>query len=123
MSDSPTILVVDDFSTMRRIIKKVLKGMEIENVVEAENGEAAWEILNNQTIDLIICDWNMPGMNGMQLLEKARSRDDLAEIPFLMVTAESKEKMTVTPGEEGKTDYIAKPFKGDQLAEKINAML
>ncbi|MFP4347341.1 MAG: response regulator [Thermodesulfobacteriota bacterium] len=126
MTENICVLVVDDFSTMRRIIKKVLKGIQIENVVEADNGISAWEKLNAQTdppIELIICDWNMPGMTGMELLEKVRSDERLSDIPFIMVTAEGKDKIDFETGKADLTSYIAKPFKANELEEKINLIL
>ncbi|GBC60046.1 response regulator [Desulfonema ishimotonii] len=123
MSDNICILVVDDFSTMRRIIKKILKGFDLTNVLEAENGSRAWEILNEQNVDLVICDWNMPEMTGMELLEKVRTHDNLSELPFIMVTAEGKGKTIVEPGKENLTNYIAKPFKPQDMEEKLKLML
>ncbi len=123
MNKNLTILVVDDFSTMRRIIKKILKGMGLEKIIEADNGQKAWEILNSQDIDLVICDWNMPAMTGMELLEKVRGHQATANLPFIMVTAEGKDKMTVAKGKENLTDYIGKPFKAGELEEKIKGMI
>lgn len=123
MSDQPCILVADDFSTMRRIIKKILKGLDLTNVVEAENGTQAWETLNQQPIDLVICDWNMPEMTGKELLERVRSTPSMSDIPFIMVTAEGKGKTVVEPGQEHLTNFIAKPFKAEDMAEKLHLML
>ncbi|QTA81687.1 Chemotaxis protein [Desulfonema limicola] len=123
MSDSISVLVVDDFSTMRRIIKKHLSGLGLTNIVEAENGLKAWNIIQDQNIDLVVCDWNMPEMTGMELLKKVRTSESLKHIPFIMVTAESKTKITIEHGEEKLTDYIAKPFKAKDLEEKIKSML
>lgn len=123
MSDQPCVLVVDDFSTMRRIIKKILKGLDLTDVVEAENGTQAWEVLNQRKIDLVICDWNMPEMTGMDLLEKVRSTPAMAELPFIMVTAEGKGKTVLEPGQEHLTNFIAKPFKAEDMAEKLHLML
>lgn len=123
MSDQHCILVADDFSTMRRIIKKILKGLDLTNVVEAENGTQAWEMLNQRKIDLVICDWNMPEMTGKELLERVRATPPMAELPFIMVTAEGKGKSVVEPGQEHLTNFIAKPFKAEDMAEKLNLML
>lgn len=126
MAENICVMVVDDFSTMRRIIKKILKGLQIENVVEADNGLSAWENLQNRPdppIDLIICDWNMPGMTGMELLEKVRADENFSEIPFIMVTAEGKDKINFETGKAELTSYIAKPFKANDLEEKINLIL
>lgn len=123
MSDEKCILVADDFSTMRRIIKKILKGLDLTNVAEAENGHQAWEILQERRIDLVICDWNMPEMTGKELLEKVRGAESLSELPFIMVTAEGKGKTVVEPGQEHLTNFIAKPFKAEDMAEKLHLML
>ncbi len=123
MSDNPCILVVDDFSTMRRIIKKILKTLNLTNVLEAEDGAKAWGIMTVETVNLVICDWNMPTMNGLELLEKVRQNESLAEIPFIMVTAEGKGKDIVEPGKEHLTNYIAKPFKAQDIHEKLQLML
>jgi len=123
MSDSISVLVVDDFSTMRKIIKKHLSGLGLTNIIEAENGLKAWNIIKDQKIDLVICDWNMPEMTGVELLKKVRANDLLKNIPFIMVTAESKTKISIEEGEEHLTDYIAKPFKAKDIEEKIKSML
>ena len=81
------ILVVDDFSTMRRIIKNILRQLDLNNVVEADDGTTAWEVLNKDHIDFIISDWNMPQMTGIELLRKVRASEDFGNLPFLMVIA------------------------------------
>ena len=123
MSDSISVLVVDDFSTMRRIIKKHLSGLGLTDVIEAENGLEAWNIIKEQKVDLVICDWNMPKMTGMDLLKEVRASDSLKTIPFIMVTAENKNKITVEHGEEELTDYMPKPFKAKDLEEKVKSMI
>ncbi len=123
MSNDLRILVVDDFSTMRRVIKKILKGIGMENIVEADNGKKAWNILNSEKIDLIICDWNMPNMKGVDLLEKIRSDEKLVDLPFIMVTAEGKKKFISEATQKGVTSYITKPFSADELIQTIQAML
>lgn len=123
MSEDPYVLVVDDFSTMRRIVKKVLKEIGITRITEAENGANAWELLQKEPVDLVICDWNMPEMSGYELLQNVRADERLGKIPFIMVTAEGVGKSVLEEGQEKLTNYIAKPFKGDVLGEKIKMML
>ncbi len=123
MSGDICILVVDDFSTMRRVIKKILKGMGLENVLEADSGKKAWEIIKSQKIDAVICDWHMPNMKGVELLEKIRSDADCADLPFIMVTAEGKKKFVMEATEKGVTSYITKPFSTEDLENALNAML
>ncbi|HBE94542.1 MAG TPA: response regulator, partial [Desulfovibrio sp.] len=86
------ILVVDDFSTMRKIIKNILRQLELTNVVEADDGTTAWEVLNRDNIDFIVSDWNMPKMSGIELLRKVRASEEYAATPFLMVTAEAQQE-------------------------------
>jgi len=123
MSDPISVLVVDDFSTMRRIIKKILTGLGISNITEADNGSRAWDILSDQKTDLVICDWNMPEMTGRELLEKVRSHENLARIPFIMVTAESKDKIAVEGDSENLTSYMGKPFKPKDLEDRLREVL
>lgn len=123
MREDVSILVVDDFSTMRRIIKKILTGLNLSRITEADNGQKAWEIISNNPVDLVICDWNMPGMTGMELMRKVRSEEKFARMPFIMVTAEGKEKVAIEKGEEDYTCYIGKPFKAPDLESKIKTML
>ncbi len=123
MSDHISVLVVDDFSTMRRIIKKILTGLEIGNIMEADNGSRAWHMLNEQKTDLVICDWNMPEMTGRELLEKVRASKELAHIPFIMVTAESRDKIAVEGDSENLTSYMGKPFKPKDLEDKLREVI
>jgi two-component system chemotaxis response regulator CheY len=123
MPDKVRILVVDDFSTMRRVIRRILRDMGLENVVEADNGKKAWDLLRTGRFDIVICDWNMPRMSGLDLLEKIRSADDLAELPFMMVTAEGKKNFILEATQKGVTGYITKPFSAEQLAGKLKKML
>ena len=92
------ILIVDDFSTMRRIIKNILRQLDLNNVVEADDGTTAWEVLNKDHIDFIISDWNMPQMTGIELLRKVRASEDFGHLPFLMVTAEAQQSSCPGPG-------------------------
>lgn len=116
------ILIVDDFSTMRRLIKKILTELGADDVKEAENGSNAWDILNQEKIDLVICDWNMPNMSGMDLLEKVRADASLAAIPFIMVTAEGKKDNVIAATQKGVTGYVTKPFNAESLRSKIKTM-
>lgn len=116
------VLVVDDFSTMRRLIKKILTDMGAETIFEAENGANALEVLKREKIDLVICDWNMPGMSGVVLLERVRNDERFADIPFIMVTAEGKKDNILEATRRGVTGYVTKPFGAEALRSKIKAM-
>ena len=113
------ILVVDDFSTMRRIIKNILRQLGFENIVEAEDGEAAIRKLQSERIDFIISDWNMPKMSGLELLKWVRSHDEFKDLPFLMVTAEAQKENVLEAVKAKVSNYIVKPFTAETLAEKI----
>lgn len=116
------VLVVDDFSTMRRLIKKILTDMGAETIFEAENGANALDVLKREKIDLVICDWNMPGMTGVVLLEKVRNDERFADIPFIMVTAEGKKDNILEATRRGVTGYVTKPFGAEALRSKIKVM-
>ncbi len=113
------ILVVDDFATMRRIIKNMLKQMGFTNIVDADDGTTAWEILNKDKIDFIISDWNMPKMSGIELLRKVRSHEEFQDIPFLMVTAEGQQENVIEAVQAGVSNYIVKPFTPEVFEQKI----
>jgi len=113
------ILVVDDFSTMRRIIKNILKQLGFTNVVDADDGTTAWEILNKDKIDFIISDWNMPKMSGIELLRKVRASEEFADIPFLMVTAEGQQENVIEAVQAGVSNYNVKPFTPETFEQKI----
>jgi two-component system chemotaxis response regulator CheY len=113
------ILIVDDFSTMRRIIKNLLKDLGFNNTVEADDGNTAMPILKAGGIDFLITDWNMPAMQGIDLLKAVRGNEELATLPVLMVTAESKREQIVEAAEAGVNGYIVKPFNATTLKEKI----
>ena len=115
-----SILVVDDFSTMRRIISNVLRQLGYENIVEAEDGTKALAILDTQQIDFVITDWNMPQMSGLDLLKAIRSNKDKKNIPVLMVTAEAMQENIIAAAQAGVNNYIVKPFDAKTLSEKIN---
>ncbi len=113
------ILVVDDFSTMRRIVKNLLGELGLTNVVEADDGKTALPILQSSRIDLVITDWNMPGVTGIELLKSIRSDPSLTAIPVLMVTAEAKREQIVNAAQAGVNGYIIKPFTAATLKEKL----
>lgn len=113
------ILVVDDFSTMRRIVKNILKQLGYENIDEAEDGNQALNKLKNGGYDFLITDWNMPNMSGLDLLKAVRASDDLKDIPVLMVTAEAEKDNIITAVQAGVSNYIVKPFTANVLKEKI----
>ncbi|RME34721.1 MAG: chemotaxis protein CheY [Gammaproteobacteria bacterium] len=113
------ILVVDDFSTMRRIIKNLLRDLGYTNVDEADDGTTALPMLQNGKFDFLITDWNMPGMQGIDLLKAVRADPGLKELPVLMVTAESKREQIIEAAEAGVNGYIVKPFTAQTLKEKI----
>ena len=115
-----SILVVDDFSTMRRIISNVLRQLGYENIVEAEDGTKALAILDTQQIDFVITDWNMPQMSGLDLLKAIRANKDKKNIPVLMVTAEAMQENIIAAAQAGVNNYIVKPFDAKTLSEKIN---
>lgn len=116
------ILVVDDFSTMRRIITNVLRQLGFDNILEAEDGSKALEVLEAEKVDFVITDWNMPQMSGLDLLKAIRASDDeeRANIPVLMVTAEALQENIIAAAKAGVNNYIIKPFDANTLAEKIN---
>ncbi|WP_022662344.1 chemotaxis response regulator CheY [Paucidesulfovibrio longus] len=117
---SMRILVVDDFSTMRKIIKNILRQLGFENVVEADDGTTAWETLNKDNIDFIVSDWNMPKMTGIELLRKVRGSEEYADVPFLMVTAEAQQENIIEAVQAKVSNYIVKPFTPETLGDKIN---
>ena len=116
------ILSVDDFSTMRRIVKNLLKPLGYHNVEEAENGEAALELIREQKFDLIISDWNMPVKTGIELLRDVRADPALKDIPFLMVTAEAEKDNVLEAMEAGVNNYILKPFTAKVLEDKLRSV-
>ncbi|MDR1889970.1 MAG: chemotaxis response regulator CheY [Zoogloeaceae bacterium] len=114
------ILVVDDFSTMRRIVRNLLKELGFTNVDEAEDGAIALQKLNNESFDFVVTDWNMPNMDGLTLLQTVRSSPNLKHLPVLMVTAEAKKENIIAAAQAGASGYIVKPFTAATLAEKLN---
>jgi len=114
------ILVVDDFNTMRRIVKNILKQLGFENVGEAENGQEALEVLKKEKFDFVITDWNMPVMNGLDLLKAIKADAALKDLPVMMVTAEAQQQNIVVAVKAGASNYIVKPFTAEVLEEKIS---
>jgi two-component system chemotaxis response regulator CheY len=117
------VLVVDDYGTMRRIIRNLLTQVGFSNVDEAADGAAALNKLREKTFGLIISDWNMEPMTGLQLLHEVRADNKLKTIPFIMVTAESKTENVVAAKAAGVSNYIIKPFNADTLKKKIESVL
>lgn len=113
------ILVVDDFSTMRRIIKNLLRDLGFNNTEEADDGTTALPMLQSGKFDFLVTDWNMPGMQGIDLLKAVRSDDSLKDLPVLMVTAEAKRDQIVEAAQAGVNGYVVKPFTAATLKEKI----
>lgn len=114
------VLIVDDFSTMRRIVRNILRQIGLNNVVEADDGTTAWDILNREKIDFVVSDWNMPKMTGIELLRKVRGSEEFAELPFLMVTAEAQQENIIEAVQAKVSNYIVKPFTADTLQQKID---
>ena len=117
------ILVVDDFPAMRRIIANLLRELGFQQIIEAEHGERALHILNNQHVDAVLSDWNMPIMDGLELLKQIRASDKLKNLPVMLVTAEGKRDNVVVAAQAGADSYIVKPFNGQVLQTKIATML
>nr|WP_136249936.1 chemotaxis response regulator CheY [Ningiella ruwaisensis] len=120
MDKNMKILVVDDFSTMRRIIKNLLKDLGFTNVQEADDGNTALPMLNQGDFDFVVTDWNMPGMQGIDLLRAIRSDEKLKHLPVLMVTAEAKKEQIVAAAQAGVNGYVVKPFTAATLKEKLD---
>ena len=114
------ILVVDDFPTMRRIVKTLLRQLGYTNIIEAEDGELAYKLLKaTPDIEFIVSDWNMPQMTGLDLLKKLRADDRYKALPFLMVTAEAEQGNVVIAVKAGVSNFVVKPFSAQVLQEKI----
>jgi two-component system chemotaxis response regulator CheY len=113
------ILIVDDFATMRRIVKNILTQLGFKNVIEADDGTTALDVLKSEKIELIISDWNMPKMTGLDLLKAVRSDASMANTPFIMVTAEAQQDNIILAVKAKVSQYIVKPFTAETLAEKL----
>ncbi|WP_218958917.1 chemotaxis response regulator CheY [Salinimonas marina] len=120
MDKSMKILVVDDFSTMRRIIKNLLKDLGFSNIQEADDGNTALPMLQQGDFDFVVTDWNMPGMQGIDLLKNIRADGRLKHLPVLMVTAEAKKEQIVAAAQAGVNGYVVKPFTAATLKEKLD---
>ncbi len=114
------ILIVDDFPTMRRIIKNLLKDLGYENVDEAEDGQMGLEKLRNGSFDFVVSDWNMPNLDGLEMLKQIRADPALSKLPVLMVTAEAKKENIIAAAQAGASGYVVKPFTAATLEEKLN---
>jgi two-component system chemotaxis response regulator CheY len=112
-------LIVDDFATMRRIVKNILTQLGFKNFIEADDGSTAWDILQKEQVDFIVSDWNMPKMTGIELLKKVRADERFQNLPFLMVTAEAQKENIVEAVKARVSNYIVKPFTPETLSEKI----
>jgi len=118
-----TVMVVDDYATMRRIISNLLRQLGFEKLVEAADGREALQMLRSSKIDFVISDWNMEPMTGFQLLQEVRSDEKLKHLPFIMVTAESKTENVVAAKKAGVNNYIVKPFNAETLKGKIESVI
>ena len=116
-------LVVDDFPSMRRIITNLLRSLGYKNVITADDGAIALEIMRSEQIDFVITDWNMPNISGLELVKTIRSDEELKLTPILMVTAESLQQNIVTAIKAGVNNYIVKPFDQESMRTKVNWIL
>ena len=123
MSKATRFLVVDDFSTMRRIVKNLLHDLGYANVAEADDGSTAMPILKKGEVDFLITDWNMPGMPGLDLVKAVRADAKLSTLPVLMLTAEAKREQIVEAAQAGVNGYVIKPFTAETLKEKLDKIL
>jgi two-component system, chemotaxis family, chemotaxis protein CheY len=123
VSKDMKFLVVDDFSTMRRIIKNLLHDLGYPNVTEADDGKTALPMLQTGGFDFLISDWNMPGMSGLDLIKAVRSDAKLAKMPVLMLTAEAKREQIIEAAQAGVNGYVIKPFTAETLKEKLDKIL
>ena len=123
MSKDMKFLVVDDFSTMRRIVKNLLHDLGYPNVTEADDGKTALPMLQAGGFDFLISDWNMPGMSGLDLIKAVRADAKLAKLPVLMLTAEAKREQIIEAAQAGVNGYVIKPFTAETLKEKLDKIL
>ena len=123
MDKNTPVLIVDDYKTMLRIIRNLLKQLDIENVEEATDGQEALQKLRNGSFGLVISDWNMAPMTGLDLLKEVRADARLKGTPFIMITAESKTENVVAAKQAGVSNYIVKPFNAETLREKIEKVM
>ncbi len=118
-----SILVVDDYKTMLRILRNLLRQLNFPNIEEASDGAEALQKLRKTSVDLIISDWNMEPMTGIELLREVRSDDKLKHIPFIMITAESKSENVIAAKAAGVSNYIVKPFNAETLKSKMVSVI
>ncbi|RYG87047.1 response regulator [bacterium] len=123
MSQTLRFLVVDDYATMRRIVRNFLNDLGYPNVQEADDGTSALPVLKSGAVDFLITDWNMPEMSGLALLKKVRSDPSLAKLPVLLLTAEAKREQIVEAAQAGVNGYVVKPFTAQTLKDKIEKIL
>ena len=123
MDLSIKILIVDDFATMRRIMKNILKQLGYTNITEADDGTTALEALEKGDFDLIVSDWNMPKMTGLELLKRVRAGGPHTAVPFLMVTAEAQKQNVLEAVQSGVSNYVVKPFTAEAIAEKLQKII
>lgn len=114
------VLIVDDFDTIRRVLRNVLKDLGFTNISEADDGKSALKELKKEKCDLILCDWNMPEMSGLELLIKIRADDEIKDVPFVMVTAEARKENIIEAVKAGVSSYIVKPFTAETVNEKLS---
>lgn len=119
MDPNMKILIVDDFSTMRRIIKNLLRDLGFTNTAEADDGQTALPMLKKGNFDFLVTDWNMPGMEGIELLRRVRADENLKSMPVLLVTAEAKKEQIIEAAQAGVNGYIVKPFTSATLKAKL----
>jgi two-component system chemotaxis response regulator CheY len=117
------VLVVDDFATMRKIEKNILGQLGIKNVDEADDGSTALPKLKSTKYDVVLLDWNMPNMTGLELLKAMRAEESLKNVPVIMVTAEALKDNVVAAAQAGVNDYVVKPFNASTLEEKLKRVL
>ena len=122
MNKKMKILVVDDFATMRKVVRNILRQLGFENVSEAENGEDGYRMTKSGDFELIISDWNMPVMSGLEFLKAVRADEKTKTIPFLMVTAEALKENIIQAIQSGANNYIVKPFTPQTFEEKLSGM-
>jgi len=117
-----SILIVDDFATMRRILKNILRQIGFSNIMEADDGKSALKALKKDKFDMILSDWNMPEMSGLELLKAVKADDELKDIPYIMVTAEAQKDNIVEAVKAGVNSYVVKPFTAETVSEKLKQL-
>lgn len=117
------VLIVDDFATMRRILKNILRQIGFANISEAEDGKSALKELKKTKYDLVLCDWNMPEMSGLEVLKTVRADEELKGLAFIMVTAEAQKDNILEAVKSGVSNYVVKPFTAETMSEKLKKVL